>query len=214
MGFLFSQHISRSQIFSKSEKWPKLLLHPPPPRPPRLRSPQRRANIHHPPSWPLLPSLPSRTRRDHPVKPSRSTSPPTTRLTLSNLAPSSIRLCRPELQRRPSLPSRDLTNSPRLRNPRRRSLRRRLPKSLPRRRLRKPPPKRPRLPRRLPNPRPRLPRRLPNPPPKRPSRPRRLNPQQRRLPNPQRRPQQRRVRRRPKQHPRRNKQYLSLITLI
>ena len=30
--FLFSQHISRSQIFSKSEKWPKLLLHPPPPR--------------------------------------------------------------------------------------------------------------------------------------------------------------------------------------
>merc|ERR1711934_490735 len=201
MGFLFSQHISRSQIFSKSEKWPKLLLHPPPPRPPRLRSPQRRANIHHPPSWPLLPSLPSRTRRDHPVKPSRSTSPPTTRLTLSNLAPSSIRLWPPELQRRPSLPSRDLTNLPRLRNPRRRSLRRRPPKrpSLPRR-LPKPP-KRPRLPRKL-----RPPKRLPNP------QQRRLpNPPLRKQPNPQRRLQQRRVRRRPKQHPRRNKHYLSLI---
>merc|ERR1712127_29662 len=120
---------------------------------------------------------------------------------------------RPELQRRPSLLSRDLTNSPRLRNPRR-SSRRSPPKSLPRRRLRNPPPKRPSLPRRLPKlpKRPRLPRRLrppkrlPNPQQRRPP-----NPQQRKLPNPQRKLQLRRVRRRPKQHPRRNKHYLSLI---
>merc|ERR1712008_51090 len=186
--------------YSKSEKWSKQ-LHPslPPLRlssPQRPRSPQRRPIIQQPPSWLLLPSLPWRTRRDHPVRPSRSTSPPPTRLTLSNLAPTSRRLWRAELTRRPSLPSRDPSSSPRSRNPRRRSSRRPLRKSP--KRLRNPLPKRPRRPRRL-SKRLRLPRRLPNP----------QLPPQRRL--------QQRVRRRPKkqpprrQPPRRNKHYSRLI---